>query len=57
MSARGQTVSLDDSLMPNMQRIAKSRALSTLFNGFSQKSIFYDQIKQGKLSSKSNKLA
>lgn len=55
MSARGQNVTLDNSLMPNMQRIANSRALNTLFEGFRQKNIFYDQMKQGKLSSKQNK--
>ena len=34
MSNRGSGVSLDNSLMPNMLRIANSRALSTLFEGY-----------------------
>ena len=57
MSNRGSGVSLDNSLMPNMLRIANSRALSTLFEGYRQKAIFYEQAKKGKLTNKQNFLA
>jgi len=54
MSNLGTEVSLDNSLMPNMLRIANARALSTLFEGYRQRTIFFESAKRGKLTNKQN---